>query len=139
MSDNDLTDALAHLKQRHVLVPNAGIVSLAELVALGSQVAEQRAVRGDDAHIQSPPAPFAEPAVTYETDQVEQLQTRLAATTAQLDAAESEARWQRVEDQLAMLSAKCDRLDERSAAIEAALESDDIQSLRELMNIAGDD
>jgi hypothetical protein len=67
------------------------------------------------------------------------LSSRLAAANAKLDEVERETRWQRVEDQLATMMMKSERLDERSARIETAHEMDDVAALRELLGVTEED
>jgi hypothetical protein len=60
---DNLDNVLQRLKTQRISLPGGGMRSLADLVVLGAEVAEQRHVHKDDAPIQSPPIDL--PAVTY--------------------------------------------------------------------------
>jgi hypothetical protein len=136
---------IQHLHRAQILVPGAGMMSAAELIVLGSEVAERRASVRSDA-VEEPPSqltsmPVADDdgrtrnaaSITYQQDQYEQAVGKIGQLQQQMEAAEQSERWQAALDKLDATVARDERSDEHYAAIEQALADDDVRKLAELV------
>ena len=133
----DIDDRLKQMRAMHLMVEGIGPVSVAELADLGATVA-QRYCRNDEATREPEPVPEAlKPPISADAGagqpDLDKVTEAVAEVEQQLDQVEEEDRLTQLEDRLSELETREADLAARTAAINSALERNDLKALAALV------